>query len=94
VVTFVGDPESVIQAAFNSCKKATELIDLRNHKGEHPRMGATDVIPLVPIKNVTMQECIEYSQKLAKRIGEELNIPVFLYEEVCNFSAKRRSFKH
>lgn len=84
VVTFVGDPESVIQAAFNSCKKATELIDLRNHKGEHPRMGATDVIPLVPIKNVTMQECIEYSQKLAKRIGEELNIPVFLYEKSAN----------
>ncbi|PNR93638.1 glutamate formimidoyltransferase [Petrotoga sp. 9PWA.NaAc.5.4] len=81
VVTFVGEPEEVIEAAFNSCKKACELIDLRIHKGEHPRMGATDVIPLVPIKNVTMQECIEYSKTLAKRIAEELNIPVFLYEK-------------
>lgn len=81
VVTFVGEPDQVIEAAFNACKKAAELIDLRTHKGEHPRMGATDVIPLIPIKNISMQECIEYSKKLAKRIGEELNIPVILYEK-------------
>jgi len=80
VVTFVGEPDMVIEAAFNACKKAAELIDLRTHKGEHPRMGATDVIPLIPIKNISMQECVEYSKKLAKRIGEELNIPVILYE--------------
>jgi glutamate formiminotransferase len=81
VVTFVGEPDQVIEAAFNACKKAAELIDLRTHKGEHPRMGATDVIPLIPIKNISMQECVEYSKKLAKRIGEELNIPVILYEK-------------
>jgi len=81
VVTFVGEPDKVIEAAFNACKKASELIDLRIHKGEHPRMGATDVIPLIPIKNITLQECVEYSKKLAKRIGEELNIPVILYEK-------------
>jgi glutamate formiminotransferase len=80
VVTFVGEPDMVIEAAFNACKKAAELIDLRTHKGEHPRMGATDVIPLIPIKNISMQECVEYSKKLSKRIGEELNIPVILYE--------------
>ncbi|KUK16140.1 MAG: Glutamate formiminotransferase [Petrotoga mobilis] len=81
VVTFVGEPDQVIEAAFNACKKAAELIDLRTHKGEHPRMGATDVIPLIPIKNVSIQECVEYSKKLAKRIAEELNIPVILYEK-------------
>jgi len=81
VVTFVGEPDQVIETAFNACKKAAELIDLRTHKGEHPRMGATDVIPLIPIKNISMQECVEYSKKLAKRIGEELNIPVILYEK-------------
>lgn len=81
VVTFVGEPEKVIEAAFNSCKVASELIDMTKHKGGHPRMGATDVIPLIPISNVTMEECIEYSKKLAKRIGKELDIPVFLYEK-------------
>ena len=81
VVTFVGEPEKVIEAAFNAVKVAAELIDMSTHKGEHPRMGATDVIPLVPISEVTMEECIEYSKKLGKRIGEELDIPVFLYEE-------------
>ena len=81
VVTFVGEPEKVIEAAFNAAKVAAELIDMSTHTGEHPRMGATDVIPLVPISDVTMEECVEYSKKLGKRIGEELNIPVFLYEE-------------
>ena len=81
VVTFIGTPEEVIEAAFNSIKKASELIDMRKHQGEHPRMGATDVCPIVPIANTTMEECIKYSTILAKRVGEELKIPVFLYEE-------------
>ncbi|NLX62373.1 MAG: glutamate formimidoyltransferase [Tissierellia bacterium] len=81
VVTFVGEPEKVVEAAFNSCKVASELIDMSKHKGGHPRMGATDVIPLIPISDVTVEECIEYSKSLAKRIGEELKIPVFLYEK-------------
>ena len=81
VVTFIGEPEKVIEAAFNAVKIAAELIDMETHTGGHPRMGATDVIPLIPISDVTMEECIEYSIKLGKRIGEELNIPVFLYEK-------------
>lgn len=80
VVTFIGEPEKVIEAAFNAAKVAAELIDMSKHTGEHPRMGATDVIPLIPISEVTMEECVEYSKILGKRIGEELNIPVFLYE--------------
>ena len=81
VVTFVGEPDKVIEAAFNAAKIASELIDMKVHTGGHPRMGATDVIPLIPISDVTMEECIEYSKKLGKRIGEELDIPVFLYEK-------------
>lgn len=81
VVTFIGEPEAVVEAAFNACKKASEVIDLQNHKGEHPRMGATDVIPLIPISDVTMDECVELSNELGKRIGEELNISVYLYEK-------------
>ena len=81
VVTFIGTPEAVIDAAFNACKKASELIDMSKHTGEHPRMGATDVIPLIPITEVSVEECIVLSKKLGKRIGEELNISVFLYEK-------------
>lgn len=81
VVTIVGDPESVAEATFRMSKKAVELIDLRHHTGEHPRMGAVDVIPFVPIKETTMEECIEISKKVGKRIGEELNVPVYLYEK-------------
>src|SRR3954466_298305 len=81
VVTFVGNPEAVIEAAFFAVKKASELIDMSKHKGEHPRMGATDVCPLIPIANISMQETAEWSKKLAKRVGEELSIPVYLYEE-------------
>ena len=79
VVTFVGEPEPVIAAAFLAIKKAGELIDMSKHKGEHPRMGATDVCPLIPISNITMEETAVYAQKLAKRVGEELQIPVYLY---------------
>ncbi len=81
VVTFVGHPEAVIEAAFQAIKKAGELIDMSKHKGEHPRMGATDVCPFIPIAGITMAETAEYAQKLAKRVGEEAKIPVYLYEE-------------
>lgn len=81
VFTFIGNPEAVAEAAFLSCKKAAELIDMTKHKGEHPRMGATDVIPFVPVKDITVEECIELSKKLGERIANELSIPVFLYED-------------
>ncbi|AFK06081.1 glutamate formiminotransferase [Mesotoga prima MesG1.Ag.4.2] len=81
VITITGEPEAVEAALFNMTLKAKELIDLNNHSGEHPRMGATDVIPLVPVMNVTKEECIALSKKLGKRIGEELRIPVYLYED-------------
>jgi glutamate formiminotransferase / formiminotetrahydrofolate cyclodeaminase len=80
VVTMVGEPAKVIEAAFNAIKKAGELIDMSKHKGEHPRMGATDVCPLIPIANISMEETAQYAQQLAKRVGEELSIPVYLYE--------------
>ncbi|MCX5801092.1 MAG: glutamate formimidoyltransferase [Candidatus Eisenbacteria bacterium] len=80
VISFIGEPEAVVEAAFKGAKKAHELIDLNKHEGEHPRMGATDVIPIVPLMNVTMSECVELAKRLGRRIGEELAIPVFLYE--------------
>ena len=81
VVTFVGTPEAVKTAAFNAIKKASELIDMSKHKGSHPRMGATDVCPFVPVSGVSTEECIELSKEVAKRVGEELEIPVYLYEK-------------
>ena len=83
VITFIGEPQNVIDAAFLLIKTAQENIDMSTHKGEHPRMGATDVCPLVPISNITMQETIEWAQKLAKKIGNELGIPVYCYEEAA-----------
>lgn len=80
VVTFVGEPKKVIEAAFLAIKKAGELINMSRHTGEHPRMGATDVCPLIPISNITMEETAAYATKLAKRVGDELGIPVYLYE--------------
>ena len=80
VVTFVGHPDDVIEAAFRGIKRAAELIDMSKHSGEHPRFGATDVCPLVPVANVTMEEAIEYARILAERVGNELGIPVFCYE--------------
>lgn len=80
VVTMVGHPDAVIEAAFRAIKKAGELIDMSKHKGEHPRMGATDVCPLIPIANITMDETAAYAQALAKRVGAELQLPVYLYE--------------
>ncbi len=81
VVTFVGDPKGVKEAAFNAIKKASELIDMSTHTGSHPRMGATDVCPFVPVSGVTTEECIELSKEVARRVGEELEIPVYLYEK-------------
>jgi len=81
VVTFVGSPKPVVEAAFRAIKKAGELIDMSRHKGEHPRMGATDVCPLIPIANITMGETVEWAQRLAERVGRELSLPVYLYEE-------------
>lgn len=83
VITFVGEPENVIEAAFRLIKKASELIDMSKHSGEHPRFGATDVCPLVPISGITMEETITYAHKLAKRVGEELSIPTYCYENAA-----------
>ena len=80
VVTFVGEPDAVVEAAFKAVKKAGELIDMRNHHGAHPRMGATDVLPLVPVSGITLEECAELSRKLAERIANELSIPCYCYE--------------
>jgi len=83
-VTFVGEPDNVIEAAFQAIKKASELIDMSKHKGEHPRMGATDVCPLIPISNITMKEVASYARKLARRAGKELDIPFYLYEAAAS----------
>lgn len=86
VVTFVGTKESVVEGAFQGVKMASELIDMTKHKGEHPRMGATDVVPFIPIKGVTMDDCVELANQLGRRVGEELNIPVYLYENAASAS--------
>ncbi len=83
VVTFVGPPEAVEEAAFRAIAKAAELIDLDHHQGEHPRIGATDVVPFVPISGVTMVECVEMARRVGKRVGEMLKIPVYLYEDAA-----------
>lgn len=90
VVTFVGTPDEVIEAAFRATRKAMELIDMSKHHGAHPRFGATDVCPLVPVANITMEEVVEYARMLAKRIGDELGIPVYCYEFAA-FEEKRRN---
>lgn len=93
VITFVGEPEKVIEAAFRLIKKASESIDMSRHKGEHPRMGATDVCPLVPVAGITMEETAGYAKKLGKRVGEELGIPVYLYEAAAA-SPERKNLAH
>jgi glutamate formiminotransferase/formiminotetrahydrofolate cyclodeaminase len=90
VVTFVGGPEEVSVAAFFAVKKASEIIDMSRHHGEHPRMGATDVCPFIPVSGITMEETVDYARKLAGRIGEELSIPVYCYENAA-FMEKRRN---
>ena len=90
VVTFVGEPEAVVEAAFKAVKKAGELIDMTKHHGAHPRMGATDVLPLVPVSGITLEECAELSRKLAKRIADELSIPCYCYEAAA-FKPERKN---
>ncbi len=90
VVTFVGSPEAVVEAAFQGVKRAAELIDMRKHKGAHPRMGATDVLPLIPISGITLEECAALSRDLAKRIAEELRIPTYCYEAAA-FRPERKN---
>ena len=90
VVTFVGDPESVVGAAFAGVKRAAELIDMRRHKGAHPRMGATDVLPLIPIAGITLEECAALARDLARRIADELRIPTYCYEAAA-FRPERKN---
>jgi len=90
VVTFVGQPQGVVEAAFRAVKMAIQLIDMKKHKGEHPRFGATDVCPLIPVAGISMEETVEYARKLAQRIGEELKYPVYCYESAA-FSADRKN---
>lgn len=89
VITFVGEPEQVCEAAYRLIRKAQELIDMRGHTGEHPRFGATDVCPLVPISGVSMEECAAYAKKLGERVGKELAIPVYLYEAAASEEKRR-----
>ena len=88
VVTFVGSPDAAIEAAFRGIKKAAELIDMRKHKGAHPRMGATDVCPFIPVSNVNWEEAIDCANRLAKRVGDELKIPVYLYEKAAKSKSR------
>jgi len=88
VVTFVGDLDAAVEAAFRAIKKAAELIDMRKHKGAHPRMGATDVCPFIPVSNVSWEEAIECANRLGKRVGEELKIPVYLYEKAARHESR------
>ena len=90
VVTFVGDPESVVGAAFAGVKRAAELIDMRRHKGAHPRMGATDVLPLIPIAGITLEECAALARDLARRIADELHVPTYCYEAAA-FRPERKN---
>ena len=89
VVTFVGNPEAVVEAAFQAIKKAAELIDMSKHNGEHPRMGATDVCPLIPISGISMEETVFYAHQLAKKVGEELAIPVYTYEAAATMPERK-----
>ena len=90
VVTFVGEPDPVCEAAFRAVRKAAGLIDMTKHTGAHPRMGATDVCPLVPVSGITMEETVAFARKLAERIGYELELPVYCYEEAA-FEPKRKN---
>ncbi len=89
VVTFVGEPEAVLEGAFQGTKKAAELIDMTAHTGEHPRIGATDVVPFVPVSGVTMDDCVRLANEFGSRVGGELQIPVYLYEEAATRPERR-----
>lgn len=90
VITLAGDPERVLEGAFQLIAKSKELIDMSKHTGEHPRAGATDVCPFVPVANITMDECVELAKRMGKRIGEELEVPVYLYE----FAASKEEWRN
>ena len=90
VITFVGNPSAVEEAAFQAISTASELIDLNHHQGEHPRIGATDVVPFVPISEVSMEDCVEMARRLGERVGEELEIPVYLYEQAATRPDRKR----
>ncbi|MBI9049251.1 MAG: glutamate formimidoyltransferase [Anaerolineaceae bacterium] len=92
VFTFIGSPDAIAEAAFQSIKKAAELIDLSQQHGEHPRIGATDVVPFVPISDITIAECVDIAKSVAQRVAEELNIPVYLYEEAASPAYPERKF--
>ncbi len=89
VVTFVGEPSGVVEAAFQATKTAAERIEMTNHKGEHPRLGATDVVPFVPISGVTMEDCVQLAHQYGKRVASELKIPVYLYEYAAQTPERR-----
>ena len=89
VITFVGPPDAVEEAAYSAISKAAQLIDLDHHKGEHPRIGATDVVPFIPISGIDMQECIEIAERLGRRVGDDLGIPVYLYEHAAKIPARQ-----
>jgi glutamate formiminotransferase/formiminotetrahydrofolate cyclodeaminase len=89
VVTFVGEPVAVAEAAFQATKTAAERIDMRQHKGEHPRMGATDVVPFVPVSGVTMEDCVRLANSYGERVAEKLHIPIYLYEEAARTEERR-----
>jgi len=93
VVTLVGEPDAVVEAAYAATKKAAELIDMTRHQGEHPRMGATDVVPFVPVSGVTMEDCVQLAHRYGQRVGEELGIPVYLYEEAATRPERRNLAK-
>lgn len=89
VVTFVGTPEAVVEAAFAATKTASELIDMTKHSGEHPRMGAADVVPFIPISGVAMHDCVQLAHRYGKRVAEDLHIPIYLYEEAAQTPARK-----
>jgi glutamate formiminotransferase/formiminotetrahydrofolate cyclodeaminase len=89
VITFVGEPEAVLEGAFRLVKKGLELIDMTTHRGAHPRIGAVDVVPFIPVANVTMDECVDLARRLGERVGRELSVPVYLYEYACSAPHRR-----
>src|SRR5215210_1728142 len=89
VITFVGEPDAVLEGAFQLIKKGVELIDMTTHRGAHPRIGAVDVVPFIPVANVTMDDCAELARKLGDRAGRELGVPVFLYEHAASAPHRR-----
>ena len=89
VVTFVGDPDSVAEAAFQAVRTAAQVLDMTSHHGAHPRMGATDVCPFVPVEGVSLDDCAELARRLGRRVGEELGLPVYLYEHAASRPERR-----